>query len=67
MAKYEISALYTTVKYCGEVEAENMEEAIDKAYELGLIEHSIGLCWHCSQKLDDLYLDDEYIFADKIE
>lgn len=66
MKKYEITAAYTCYIHCGEIEAESQEEAIEKAYEQRLIDHSIDLCWECSQKVDELQLEENSVNAIEI-
>lgn len=51
MKKYRVYGVVTGSKYLGEVEAENAEEAEQKAFD----ELDIGcsLCHHCSSEAED--------------
>ena len=66
MAKYQVNIPYIGWKYY-EVEAENEEDAINKAFEENEIEENLSLCWNCSQDIDsDLILDEKEIYADEV-
>lgn len=49
--KYRVYAAVSGSKYLGEIEAENEEDAKDKALDLD--EASISLCHHCSHQCQD--------------
>ena len=52
MATYSIYATVTGGKYIGELEAESVEDAIEKSYDVFADELSISLCWHCSSQCE---------------
>jgi hypothetical protein len=54
--KYRINGVVIGGKYCGEVEANSKEEAIEKAwYELDC---SVSLCSQCTDECGDLEVED---------
>lgn len=52
MPKFRVTGAVMAGRYCGEIEAANVEEAKEKAEELYLGE-TIGLCHHCSSEVED--------------
>lgn len=56
MKKYRVYAIASASKYVGEVEAETVEEAKEKAWEMESCQLD-SLCWSCSDSLDlgDIY------------
>lgn len=51
MPKYSVYAMATASRYIGEVEANSVEEAKEKAWELENC-YMESLCYHCAGKVD---------------
>lgn len=67
--KYKIYATYSFERYCGQIEADNSEQACELAYENGLVPEDVALCYECEQGMRDhpsLHSDD-YIYAEECE
>lgn len=60
MAKYRVYADYTVSKLIGEFEAENEEEAKEKAIDVA--DSQICLCNHCSREFEDYPMLNENSF-----
>ena len=63
MKRFRLCATVTGSKYLGEVEAETIEEAIEKGY--GLDECHVSVCHQCSNEIEDAEITD--IHADDIQ
>ena len=50
MTKYKVYAIYTASKFIGEIEAENEDDARDKAADTG--DDNVSLCHQCAGELD---------------
>ena len=56
LMKYALYAKVVGTKYLGEVEADSMEDAIEKGYQLDSC--SVGVCHQCSREIDDPVIDE---------
>lgn len=56
MPKYRCSASVVGSKYLGEVEADSLEEAREKAEKLGTV--FVSLCHQCSSEVQDPQIED---------
>lgn len=59
--KWHLSGTVIGRKYLGEVEADTMEEAIEKGWKLC----HVSLCHQCSDECEDAEIDE--VFAEAIE
>ena len=56
MKRYRATGVITGGKYLGEVEAENAEEAMEKAWDLP--DTYVSLCHQCSHKVGEISIEE---------
>lgn len=69
MMKYYVSVKASTTVFLGEVDADNKNEAIQKAVE-EQGDDTIQLCWGCSQQVGEIKLsdkDEDFIVVDQTQ